>query len=73
MIQQDVEAGRRRAGKLALIELDRANVLLSAKDELRFFLPLRRGLPHGHRRGHDNRHHGHADQQRRHRVAVLTP
>ena len=50
-------------------------VLFAAKNQLGFFLALSLVPPGGKQRSHEHRHHGEADQQRRHGVtplAVLT-
>ena len=73
LLDEDVEV--RRAGArphLHLPEADRANVLFAAKNQLGFLLALSLVPPGGKQRSHEHRHHGKADQQRRHGVTPLS-
>ena len=74
-LDEHVDAGRQGLGA-ALEEANRADVLLPAPDELLFLLAAGVVPPHRHRDGHQDRHHRHRDEQRRHRIAAasaLTP
>jgi hypothetical protein len=67
-VHEQVHAGGGRLGA-RLVEPERADVLLSAPDELFFLLALRFVAPDRQRGRHQHRHHRHRDEQRGHRVA----
>jgi hypothetical protein len=72
LFNQNVDARRERIRKLALKEHDAARVLVSAPNELLFLLALHHVRPHGQRHAHEHGHHAEANQQRGHRVALLS-
>jgi len=71
LVEKDIEVRRKRVRVLALEKCNRPRVLLTAEDQLGFLLPLRGGAPRGQRHSEEDRHDGHADEQRRHRVATV--
>ena len=68
-VHQQVHAVREGL-RARLVEPKGPHVLLAAEDELLFLLALGLVAPHRKGRAHQDRHHGHRDQQRRHGVAV---
>lgn len=73
MFDQDVNRGRRRIREFALEQANRARVLLAAENELFLFLAGRHVGPYGHQGAHQHGHDAHADQQRGHRIAAVSP
>jgi hypothetical protein len=72
LLDENVERRRPRArAHFHLPEPDRPHVLLATEHQFRFLFALRLLPPGWQRRGHEDGHHGEADQQRRHRVAVF--
>ena len=69
-LDEHVDAGRERLGAL-VEEADGADVLLTAKDEFFFLLPLGLVPPDRQRDGHEHRHHRHGHEQGGHRIAFV--
>ena len=72
---QHVYGGRHGSWRAGLVEPKRADVLLPAKDQLLFLLPLGFVSPHGQGGRHQHGHHRHGHEQGGHRVSrrTLTP
>jgi len=74
LLHQDVEIRWIRVGEATLKHPDGVCDLLAAKNQLFFFLALRKMLPHGHCGRHHDGHHGHSDNQGGHGVSpFFTP
>jgi hypothetical protein len=70
-LNQCVDAGRVLIPVLPVEQIDRAGVLFPAEGQFGLFLSLRLLTPRWQEGAHHDRHHGHAHQQRRHRISAL--
>jgi hypothetical protein len=73
LFNEHVDGRRRRIRKFALEQPNRPGVLVTAEDQLFFFLAGGHMRPHRQQRAHQHGHDAHADQQRCHRIAAVAP
>ena len=71
LFDQHIKGGRRRVRVDPLILVDGARVLIASKHELFFLLALKGVLPGRQGHAQHDRHYGHGDQQRGHRIAMV--
>jgi hypothetical protein len=71
LLEQHLDAGGTLIGVLALKKTNGTRVLVAAKDQLLFFLPLCELAPGRERGGPNDRHDAHSDQEHHHRVSAV--
>jgi hypothetical protein len=72
-VDEHVDAGRKHARTRSLLkESNGSGVLLTPENELSFFLTLSGLAPRRHDGSHEDGHDAQTDQERRHRVSLLT-
>jgi hypothetical protein len=69
LLDQDVDARRRRVCELALEQADGAGILVPAENKLFFLVAGHHVRPHRQDGAHQHRHHAHTDEQGRHGIA----